>query len=106
MKSSKIDTIRANLESTMELTAKEIERLEEYEDETYYTIKDLENEYEDLQYPDAPYYNDEYPRKRMKEIERELDEQRELHTIIIDELASMRETLANIDKALDAIAEC
>ena len=106
MKNSKIDTIRTNLENTMDLTVKEIERLEEYEEETYWTIRDLENEYEDLQYPAVPYYNDEYPRKRMREIERELDEQRELHTIIIDELSAMRATLANIDKALDAIAEC
>ena len=105
MKNSKIDTIRMNLENTMELTAKEIERLEEYEDETYYTIKDLENELEDLRYPDIPYYNDEYPRKHMREIENELEEQRELHSTIIDELMNLRKALRNIDKALDAMDE-
>lgn len=106
MKQSKIDTIRANLKITMDLTVEEIDHLEDYKEEIYWAIRDLENEYEDLQYPEIPYYNDEYPRKRMREIERELEEQKELYGIICDELEAMKRTLKRIDDALDAMAEC
>ena len=106
MKQSKIDTIRRNLEISADLTVEEIERLEEYKEEAHYTIRELENEYEELQFPFVPYYNDEYPRKRMREIENEIEEQRELYGIICDEIADMKKALKSINDALDAIFEC
>lgn len=106
MYQSKIDTIKANLENTMEMTTKEIERLEDYKEETYWYIRDIEDRIFDIEhgYFDEPVYDHKAVHRDYLKALADLDEQKDLYEIICDELAAMKQALKRIDEALDVMA--